>query len=282
MATPEKCLFVFTSKLGCKRTLSNSIPEDSEASNVLACFLDNDSSRCTLPSLCLQEHSSLKLPEEKSIEELKTTLDVTKQTISVAPTALLQNVCRSFGTMIDNRIKEVNLMALENKTITDKDNCMDLKLSSIMLSEKKCPTSFTSAELSFRPLAISKGFTKHVGRLKAVILPLVFKTTVIVNILGVQNLKVAITAPGTIVGTFLGSCNRLQSVDVTVDTKAVFLCMKARCDQVVIEAFETAARLLTTPTSTEQAVNPQEPKQATKSRGHVGNGLRIMNIPISP
>jgi hypothetical protein len=107
---------------------------------------------------------------------------------------------------------------------------------------------------------MNKGFVKTIGRLKAVILPLVFKTTIQINILGVKDVKVCIMAPGTITGTFFGSCCRLRSADIAIDTAALYQCMKARCDQVVGEAFEVEALLFNV-----QPPNGyiEKPKQAT-------------------
>jgi hypothetical protein len=110
---------------------------------------------------------------------------------------------------------------------------------------------------------MNKGFVKTIGRLKAVILPLVFNTTIHINILGVKNIKVCITAPGTITGTFVGTCIRLRSAEITIDTAALYRCMKARCDKLVSEVFETAALLLDVQSSNGDLEKPKEPNQAT-------------------
>lgn len=286
MATPEKCLYVFTSKLGCKKSVSDPVIGESEASSVLPCFLENESSRCTLPSLQLGKCSCLKSSEEEAIDELKSSLEARKATMKLAPSALLQNISRSFGTMIDNRIKQVHLMMLSSAKEHDKEHDLNLKLASLLCSEKSCPTSFTVAESSFRPLSVSKGHVKEVGRIKAVILPLVFKTTISINILGVKELNVAITAPGTIVGTFLGTCTRLRTAEVTLDTSAVYRDMKEQCDQVVTATFETAAQMLN-PTSSKEPTT-QEQKQGPTSRALCRikrpdhDTTRSRHAPVSP
>ena len=253
MATPEKCVYVFASKLGCKKEISDPFTDRSETSSMLPCFLENDASRCTIPSLYLGKCSRFKPSEAEAIKELKSSLEARKSTISLAPTAVLQNVSRSFGTMIDNRIKQVHLMMLASADENSKEHQMNLQLSSLLCSDKNCPTSFTSAESSFRPLPVNKGFVKQHGRIRAVILPLVFKATININILGVKELAVTITAPGTIVGTFVGSCTRLRTADITLDTSAIYLSMRRRCDQVVTATFEAASQLLNLSSSKEQA-----------------------------
>lgn len=245
MATPEKCVYVFTSRLGCKKGVSSPEKDDGEASSMLPCFLENESSTCTLPSLHLRKDAFLKSSSsEETIKELKSSLEARKGTISFVPTAILQNVTRSFGNMIDNRIKQVHLCMLANADEKNKEQDVNLKLASLLCSEKNCPTVFTSAESSFRPLPLSKGHIKHVGRIKAVILPLVFKTTITINILGTKERKVTLVAPGTIVGTFHGSCTRLRTAELTLDTSAMYSSMKERCDGVVAFTFETASRML--------------------------------------
>lgn len=262
MATPEKCVYVFTSRLGCKKNVSTPVNDDAEASSMLPCFLENESSLCTLPSLQLGKCSS----EEEAVEELKSSLEARKATISMAPTAMLEHFTRSFGNLIDNRIKQVHHMMLTNADENDKEHDVNLKLASLLCSEKNCPTSFVAAESSFRPLPLSKGHIKQVGRLKAVILPLIFKATITINVLGVKERKVTIVAPGTIVGTFQGSCTRLCTAEVTLDTSAVYSSMKDRCDQVVAFTFETASRMLHDASS--------RPKDASKQQEQ-STGCRI-------
>lgn len=237
MATPEKCLFVFTTKLGSKKALG---PEDSrgESNNKLPCFLDGESSKCSFPSLSLVNYCCT-APSEESIEHLKSPVELRKQLVSIAPKLLLKNISRSFGTMIDNRIHQVNLMLVANAH----NDSMDMRLSKVLSSDNGSPTCFTSAETIFRPLDLNKGFTKMVGRLKVVILPLVFKTVVSIKVLGIKDINVSITAPGTIIGTFGGACSRLQTAEVTLDTASLYSSMTSRCDQVVQEAFEVAALL---------------------------------------
>lgn len=256
MATPEKCLYVFTTKLGCRKNVSDPVDSHSETS-MLPCFLDSESSRCTLPSLSLSS-SCLKSTEDEAVGKLSSSsLEARKATIGFAPTALLQNISRSFGTMIDNRIKDVQQMMLAGANEPDD---LNLTLASLLSSEKRCPTSFLSAESSFRPLPMSKGHVKEVGRIRGVILPLVFKTHIVIDILGVKKLTVTLTAPGTIVGTF-GGTTRLKSAEVNLHTGTLYSCMKEQCDQVVQKTFETAAAQLST-TSTEQQADENGQMQA--------------------
>lgn len=261
MATPEKCLFVFTSRLGCKKDLGS---VNTNEKSQLPCFLENESSQCTLPSLSLGKCACTKSCEQEAVDELKSSLQLRKETISLAPTTLLKNVSRSFGTMIDDRIKQVHLLLLatfhENN---NKENEQALKLLSLLLAEKTSPASFASAESCFRPLSMKKGFVKTVGRLKAVILPLVFSTTIQVNLLGIKCIKVCITAPGTITGTFFGTSIRLRSAEVAIDTAALHQCMKAQCDKVAAEVFETAALLSGIQSSNGDLERLKEPKEAT-------------------
>lgn len=264
MATPEKCIYVFTSKLGCKKNISTPVNDDAEAS-MLPCFLENESSRCTLPSLRLGKSFCLTSSEEETVEELKSSLEARKATIALAPTALLQNVSRSFGTMIDNRIKQVHLMI--NADENDKEHDVSLKLASLLCSEENCPTSFVAAESSFRPLPLSKGHIKEVGRTKAVILPLIFKATITINVLGVKERKVTIVAPGTVVGTFQGSCTRLRTAEVTLDTSAIYTSMKDRCDEVVAFTFETASQMLNDGLSGKDPSKNQEGQSTAPSSG---------------
>jgi hypothetical protein len=203
--------------------------------------------------------------DQEASDELKSALVLNKQTISVAPTTLLKNISISFGTMIDNRIKHVHRLLVANSHENHKVDELNQKLSSLLFSEKSSPTCFTSAESSFRTLSMSQGFVKTIGRLKAVILPLIFNTTIQINILGVKNVKVLITAPGTITGTFFGSCNRLRSADIAIDTAAVYQCMKAHCDQVVGEAFEKAALLSNIQSSNGCIEKPTQATGPTKS-----------------
>jgi len=288
MATPERCVYVFTSKLGCKKNVSDPITDDTNDSSMLPCFLENESSRCTLPSLQLGKCSCLKTSEEEAVEELKSSLEARKATISLAPTAVLQNITKAFGTMIDNRIKQVHLMMLANADEHGKANDFNLKLSSLLCSEESCPTSFVAAESNFRPLPVSKGHVKEVGRIKAVILPLVFKTTITINVLGVKEIKMTLTAPGTIVGTFLGTCTRLRTAEVTLDTSAVYSSMKERCDQVVSATFETAAQILSNAPSPKKQAQAQERTPPTTGLAscrikspnhHNASGIRH---PVSP
>lgn len=289
MATAEKCVYVFTSKLGCKKNVSDPVLSESEESSMLPCFLDDESSRCTFPSLQLGKCSCLKPSEEEAVEELKSSLEARKGTIALAPTALLQNVTKSFGTLIDNRIKQFHLMMLANADNDDRGQNLNLRLASLLCSEKSCPTTFISAESSFRPLTLSKGHVKEVGRIKAVILPLVFKTTITINILGTKQIKITLTAPGTIVGTFMGSCTRLRTAEVTLDTSAIYSSMKQRCDQVVATTFETAAHMMDAPSSPEpkaQQVPEEEPvlsriPSSCRVKRPVQNNERLHH-PISP
>lgn len=267
MATPEKCVYVFTSKLGCKKQVSADpvSDESGDGSSMLPCFLEDESSRCTLPSLRLGNASCVKSSEEEAVEELKSSLEARKATIRMAPTAVLQNISRSFGTMIDNRIKQVHLMMLASANDHDKEHDLNLKLASLLCSEKNCPTSFIAAESNFKPLPVSKGHIKQVGRIKAVILPLVFKTTISINILGAKELRVTLTAPGTIVGTFLGSCTRLRTAEINLHTATMYSCMKEQCDHVVTTTFETAAQMLHAEPTTEEHATSKDRMQTPSS-----------------
>jgi hypothetical protein len=287
MATPEKCLFVFTSRLGCKKDLGS---VNTNEKSQLPCFLENESSECTLPSLSLGKCACTKSCEQEAVDELKSALQLRKETISLAPTTLLKNVSCSFGTMIDDRIKQVHLLLLATShENNNKENEQTLKLLSLLLTEKTSPASFTSAESCFRPLSIKKGFVKTIGRLKAVILPLVFSTTIHIKLLGIKSIKVCIAAPGTITGIFFGTSIRLRSAEVTIDTAALHQCMKARCDKVAAEVFETAALLSDIQSSNGDLERLKKPKEATSpidgglcsssQRRDLSNSGRI--IPIS-
>jgi citrate lyase gamma subunit len=227
MTTQEKAVQVFTTKLACKRRLGEA--QGSETSG-LSCFLAAESSVISMPSLKM---TGPDLPAETAAKQLKAPLEADKHRIGVIPQTILQNVSQAFGKMIDQRLPAVLKMANKEQS----------QVAALMASGQSIPTSFTCAETKFRPLPLSKGFVKELGRSTAIILPLVFKLIIDISFFGSRSMQVTITAPGTVIGTFSTNCQRIQSIKITIDTESVYRQMSDRCDQVVLECLQTATEL---------------------------------------
>lgn len=243
MATPEKALHVFTTKLASKRRLGET---SGAGCSTLKCFLGNEAAQCSITSLRVKNSSCAETSAETSIEKMSTMMEATKETVGKIPDLLLQNVSQSFGKMVDTRLNSVLTLMMTRKSFTGEATPADesIRVASLLSSTKMSPISFASAETKFRPLHISRWYEKKLGRTKAIILPFVFKTIVAMNILGSKSVEVTITAPGTAIGSFVSGSPRIQSVEVTINAEVVHRCMVERCDQAVKECLRTATDIL--------------------------------------
>lgn len=229
MTTAEKSLQVFTSRLASKKRAGDA---ETTACSLLPSLMANESSRCSLPTLELDAM----IDADSCIEQLGTRVEAKRGDMDRVPNMLLRSVCKSFDNMFQDSLRNVRSMLLSNcdTTISTLDLYKNLQTATILSCTKDFPIDFNSAETIVKVLP-GKGFVKHIGKTKAVILPLVFKAVIEISILGKKTIEVTIRAPGTTVGTFSSTCHRIQSVDITVEPKAMYRSMKSSCDQVAQE-----------------------------------------------
>jgi len=206
--------------------------------------------------------------------DLRRTMRMGKRAVPLAPSMLLRNVLRSFGAMLERRLRRTVFKLAERSAIATTTKFCDVNADTYRetLLERERITaalralslsgqgrdSETSLDFSSSPswslLTPTAAYTEfsiednntiddywEVEQDGAeVILPLRFMAHVDVHVLDGREVSVTFGAPGTITGVFASGRNRPDSVSVDIDTTILLREMKRRCRELVKMAVSIA------------------------------------------
>lgn len=274
--TPEQVLQSFAKRLVSAYSLSctNLV---APAASTLPCFFSASipgarEATCSLPSLALAPPKQfvLKEPKENSsdplslIRNLGRPIRFNKQDIETAPAILLRNLCFSFQSMLDDRLRRTAMALIEHSVAQSRkggvgrsDAELHARLIKLLFpssdSTHQSAVSITAAATDFHTLpprlgTASKGnhpTEKLHSHTRKKILPVIIEMVLDISILGGKKDKATtvLRAPGTISGTFARGTHRIETVEVVIDTKVLLDCMTANCSDVVHQAAIAAASI---------------------------------------
>ena len=255
MTSPEVCLQTFTTHLGYHHRANAFAISKTELFRLegIEGLLSESTSRVTVPSLSTRSQDKETTSSANNpVQAMNTKITVERSSVGSLPRALLDNIVFSFGNLVETRLNQF-MRLLEARTKQkmlkaaerdDPSTHQNRRAAALLVSTEDSPTAaFAHTESIFRTLPLSKGFVKRDGSNRIVIIPFILTVKIFTEILCVKTVQVRLTAPGTIVGTFLSLGDKIDHAEVQVDAERLYRCMKMRCDQVVKKSFETAKAL---------------------------------------
>lgn len=257
MTNSESCLESFISLLGYQSRSEDHVPSDEDIGRLLRLerSLLNSTSCVTVPQLSTMSASEGDLPSAdlNRLKAMGMRIQVERSSVSSLPKALLDNVVMSFEDLLDTRLQRFTQFLLSKSMRTvhgakASENTLaheNLQAVSMLVNMHGTPTiSISHYESTFRALPMSKGFVKMQGSKRIVIIPFVLTVKVFTKMFGIKTVQLGLTAPGTVVGIFSTSDNKIDCADVQIDSARLLKSMKRRCDQVVKKAYETSITMI--------------------------------------
>jgi hypothetical protein len=225
----EQILSTFLSQLACLHTAQLPEPLTPSAQSLRHILTSFITSCCQIPSLSLSDPSTPEPTDfgislETASKRLSTPLKLKSTDLSTVPVILLHNVSSSFQSLLDRRLR-VTLEVLKQKC-SNKEWASDI---CAFLEKHKCPLALSAASSSFHPIP-----HRSKSKDKALTFPFIYEAVFQVTILNQSQFSVIITTPGLAVGFYEDSL--FTDVQVTLETDVLFLEMKQKCKDVILDA----------------------------------------------
>lgn len=215
-----------------------------DSSDVLPRFISpsvaSDDICLVIPSLLLK-HATLSTSNGSSLEEaaalnLAHPVALSTKEIEAAPMALLANLCDSFTSLIDSRLRS-SIQALVRQAHSQKDATLTRVLVGLLACSQS-PITPSTVVTSFRTLPACEITPEG-----EIVMPVVMECVVDLKIFG--NLAtVTIVAPGTI-QTAISSDFMISRVEIVLDTLAFLQSMMKQARFAVRKAVATASNIAT-------------------------------------
>ena len=193
-----------------------------------------------VPSLSLK-HSSITSSKGSSLEEstalnLARTMKLSPKELERAPMTLLANLCASFSTLIDSRLRS-SILAFVKQSHQQKDSTLTRVLVGLLACSQSpiTPSTVVTSFRTLRACEITPG--------GEVIMPLVLECVVDLKIFG-NLVTVTIVAPGTI-HSALANDFMICKAEIVLDTLALLQSMMKQARFSVRKAVATASNLAT-------------------------------------
>lgn len=226
-----------------------------------------------IPSLLLK-HGSISSSNGSSLEEsaalnLAMTVDLRKADIGCAPMALLANLCDSFTSLIDSRLRS-SIQALVRQAHQQKDATLTRVLVGLLACSQS-PITASTVVTSFRTLPACE-ITPNCE----VIMPLVMECVIDLKIFG--NLEtVTIVAPGTI-QTALANDLMILKAEIVLDTLSFLQSMMKQARSAVRKAVATASSIATNllmPSSLPESTSSHDEKVSMPNKVPSSQDLKL-------
>ena len=242
----ERMISSFTSLMSCALSVDGELGLDplKDSSGFLPRFISPsvsaDDACVVIPSLRLK-HSSKIASDGASLEEsaalnLARTMTLYRKQIEDIPMTLLANLCSSFRSLIDARLRS-SIQAFVRQLHQQKDSTLTRVLVGLLACSPS-PILPSTIVTSFRTLPACE-----ITPTGEVIMPLVVECIIDLKIFG--NLEtVTIVAPGTI-QTALGNDFMIQQAEIVLDTLAMLQSMMKQARIAVRKAVATGSTVAT-------------------------------------
>ena len=255
MLTPLQTLKSFAFRLSSIKVSGDEEPRDASLAPLLSGSLDSCSSTLAIPCLWLErppeEHSSFSpnsaFDDLRVLYWMSQPVVVKKCNVGRVPWVLLNSFTSSFIAIVQQRRRRV---VRNSKEFLLSNNSpgrnRTIRLATLEALSKPSIFKISAVITRCRTLSSSRGHIIQEGTSmsgRQVQLPLNFSVEVNLIILNQQKVNIVISTSGTIRGMFVpGQPNRLEDVELQLDTVALYKSMKQRAVDLIELADSVAKR----------------------------------------
>lgn len=195
------------------------------------------STRCKFPSMSLKNSSfNRKMGNQlKDVASMNLAMPITAtpEDVHTVPSQLLHNLCDSFMSLVDSRLRSSTYALLQKAQTMDEWKAQEMLMVTKMLWPRKGPgvrpAVISTAVTTFRTLAptsnqIDQNTTYNAAspQSKEVILPIIFEAGIDLRLHGTVAANITIHAAGSLSGLFSTVMHSLLSeVEISMDTTAL-------------------------------------------------------------
>jgi hypothetical protein len=268
----EQTLSTFLSQLACVHTAQLTEPLTASTSSLELCLTSFSMKDCRIPSLSLldlltPEGTAFEVSSEAASKRLSTPLNLKATKLTAVPVILLHNICASFQWLLERRMKKA--LEVLKQQCCNKEWALEI---CNYLESDQCPLALSAASTCFHALphlCSSNGKTWTT--------PFLYETVFQVSLLNQRQFRVVITAPGRVTGTYETDYNSFTDLHLCIETDVLYLDMKKKCTEVILEAILHVRLELTNRTT--YRIGESNEQSCHRDNDYIENKKRIMYSP---